>query len=100
MPCSATCLACMPVQTSSAEKIGALKMAATGSPVTKVRSQIAPLLPHTARCSQVVLEAAVANPLKRKMPGAGAPGKLNREASRLGDVGSEDPFQALRLEHD
>src|SRR5579885_3048406 len=35
---------------------------------------------------------------RQKKPGPFGPGELNREASRLGDVGSEDPFQALRLE--
>ena len=33
--------------------------------------------------------------LSKKLPGT-RPGKLNREALRLGDVGSEDPIRASR----
>ncbi len=33
-----------------------------------------------------------ANPLKRKNPRNKSGGQVNREASRLGDVGSEDPL--------
>jgi hypothetical protein len=34
---------------------------------------------------------------QKKRPGSEEPGKSNREASRLGDVGSEDPCLSIAL---
>jgi len=46
----------------------------------------------------------LANPLKEKTPDQTIGGKLNREALRLGDVGSEDPSSGpcarMHMEHE